>query len=1318
MPHLNRLRPHALYAFLFLAALLASAENNTPSGGAEAPAAASSSTPPPGQSGTSPPSGGPPERSIADILEASGPLSDPAVRASVLAEVQNLQRSRRAEALEKARDRGLPQRVETPNGSVRELVDFVEGAPVYLTTLNREAAISTGADVLREAPESLRGNGLVVGVWDGGSVRASHQEFATGNRVRVMDGAAPITHATHVGGTIAAAGVTARAQGMAPEIFVDSYDWIDDKAEMIDRAATFPGESGKIYLSNHSYTIITGWHFVNSGSPSRVYEWHGSGTTANSIDPRFGVYNSFSRDSDAIAYSAPYYLMFRAAGNDRGNNPTNGQTVALSPGSSTVVAYDSSLHPAGDGIYRNGYDTLGFDSVAKNVITVGAVSDAVSSGQRDLSNASMSSFSSWGPTDDGRIKPDLVANGVGVYSTSNGSNTAYSTLSGSSMAAPNATGTAALLIEKYARLFPGGAMRSSTLRGLLIHTADDLGNPGPDYRYGWGLINAVAAAELLQDHADFPIKKRLTEALITPAEPIISHEFVWDGVSPIRATLAWTDPAGTATSTSDLRTPRLRNNLDLRIIDSVGNEYFPYVMPFVGTWTLESLELPATTGVNNTDNVEQVFIAAPPVAGTYRAVISYQGSLTNNQQYYSLLISGSANETPPPPPLSITAISPATALPGPVTLTVEGNALQAGATLRLERGSDRIDGTTTEVQSNLLRASIDLTGAAPGLWNVVVENPDQETATLIDAFEVVSALWNETFDGEVTGWGGNLDTNNGWRLVSDQSHTAPTAYFAPGPATKSTQWLESPPIAIPGNAEDLRFSFWHAYDLENRRDGARIEFKVDNGNWFDPTSSNSGMSMVSGGYDDSILPAGGPQNASDFRQTDAWTGNSNGFIETIINFTDNAKFAGKTLQVRWGLATNSSVASPGWWVDTVSLTSGGDLSNQPPTIDSLATSSTETETEGTGETAVDYVIVRGSSLGLTVTASDDGGEANLTYTWSAVHQTSAPLPVFFSPNADNAAKASTAFFEGAGDYTLTINVSDAEGLSRSRSLNVRVYQTASAINVEPLSTSVTLGGTRAFSATVVDQFSTPLGSQPSAFNWTRSGGGTIDAEGLFTATTAGELFTVTASDGELSGNASITVNPAPATVSLGDLIAVFDGTPKPVSVLTEPTGLSVAITYDGEPDAPSAVGSYAVEAIITDPNYQGSAEGTLVIEAGEDNYDTWAAANELSDADADPLADPDGDGIVNLLEYALGGDPRVPNTIQAFSIQIIDTQTEISFFRAAADLLYEVLASSELTDWEVIATNPGEVGENVKLTDPKTVSENPRRFFRLRVTRP
>ncbi len=68
-----------------------------------------------------------------------------------------------------------------------------------------------------------------------------------------------------------------------------------------------------------------------------------------------------------------------------------------------------------------------------------------------------------------------------------------------------------------------------------------------------------------------------------------------------------------------------------------------------------------------------------------------------------------------------------------------------------------------------------------------------------------------------------------------------------------------------------------------------------------------------------------------------------------------------------------------------------------------------------------------------------------------------------------------------------------------------------------------------------------------------------------------------------------------ATVTLGNLAAMYDGQPKPVSVTTIPAGLPVSVTYNGSPTPPTASGSYAIAASVTDPNYNGSAAGTLTI---------------------------------------------------------------------------------------------------------------------------
>jgi hypothetical protein len=176
--------------------------------------------------------------SVADILEAIGPDPGPAARASAVEAIREELSARRAEAAERARALSLPVRHEHPDGRVKEVAALdEEGNLLYVFTHNDRAAISTGANILNQLSSPYTGAGITIGMWDGGAGRTTHQEFADGRMVN-KDGAAPIDHATHVGGTLAAAGVVAQARGMAFEAVVDSYDWNDDKAEMAARGAS------------------------------------------------------------------------------------------------------------------------------------------------------------------------------------------------------------------------------------------------------------------------------------------------------------------------------------------------------------------------------------------------------------------------------------------------------------------------------------------------------------------------------------------------------------------------------------------------------------------------------------------------------------------------------------------------------------------------------------------------------------------------------------------------------------------------------------------------------------------------------------------------------------------------------------------------------------------------------------------------------------------------------------------------------------------------------------------------------------------------
>jgi hypothetical protein len=110
------------------------------------------------------------------------------------------------------------------------------------------------------------------------------------------------------------------------------------------------------------------------------------------------------------------------------------------PGWYLVANAGATVAPPGDGNGGTGYDTLSTQQTAKNSLVVGSVLDVLNDPYTS-GDIVTSVFSSYGPTDDGRVKPDVVGNGQGLFSTFSGSNTAYGNMSGTSMAAPNVTGT-------------------------------------------------------------------------------------------------------------------------------------------------------------------------------------------------------------------------------------------------------------------------------------------------------------------------------------------------------------------------------------------------------------------------------------------------------------------------------------------------------------------------------------------------------------------------------------------------------------------------------------------------------------------------------------------------------------------------------------------------------------------------------------------------------------------------------------------------------------------------------------------------------------
>jgi hypothetical protein len=529
-------------------------------------------------------------------------------------------KERKAEALEMAGTKGWAVKQNNRDGGQVELIRLgPNGEPLYYITDNTDAAITSGTNELWADSSSgldLTGAGFLIGEWDGGRVRQPHQEFNNGSGTRVTLNDGLITqsdHSTHVAGTLIAEGQLAAAHGMAPEALLHTYDWNEDISEMANEYA-----SNHLTLSNHSYGFIHGW-YKDDGN---VWWWYGDLEISATEDYHFGFYDELSETWDSLAYICPGYLIVKSAGNDRGTSHTGNHWVFYN---GDWVLSNAVRDPDGG---TDGYDCIGNLGVAKNVLTVGAVND-IPGGYSVPGDVVMTSFSGWGPTDDGRIKPDIVASGSSLYSSIATSNASYTWMSGTSMAAPTACGTLALL-QDYYRMLNGDTLPSSAMKALVINTAFECGtNPGPDYTFGWGLLNSVGAANLItQDNTDSDL---INISFLSNTETE-TYAYYSLGNAPVNITICWTDPAGTPASPSlNPSTSMLVNDLDLRIISANGTIYYP--------WVLDPAypAIQAETGDNSMDNAEKVTIASPP-AGDYTIQVSHKGTI--NGQYYAMVISG------------------------------------------------------------------------------------------------------------------------------------------------------------------------------------------------------------------------------------------------------------------------------------------------------------------------------------------------------------------------------------------------------------------------------------------------------------------------------------------------------------------------------------------------------------------------------------------------------------------------------------------------------------------------------------------------------
>ncbi|PYQ30100.1 MAG: hypothetical protein DMF56_10285 [Acidobacteria bacterium] len=483
------------------------------------------------------------------------------------------------------------------------------------------------------APYNLSGAGQIVMVSELSDAQSTHPEF--GGRLVAGGTAQNGQHSTHVSGTIGASGVNPLAKGMAPNVQIREFNVGGSIGSHLHALNTNLAALHPV-ANNTSLGFPLGWcDQCDTDIPLWLdqdvyYGAYDPGATLvyDDITATYGTLLVFSAGNDGQfpQFQSGWREHYHA--DDNGDADTTKEFCVTLNGSGT----DCPAVPCNAGcelvMHHNQtpWDTMTVTGAAKNVLAVGAL-------QTTTNPPSIASFSSRGPAKDGRVKPDITARGRNLLSTWPGST--YQTLSGTSMASPVVTGISALLGEQWQKTFNGKATVAE-LRGVILAGADDLGNTGPDYIYGFGLINAKASADLII--GDGGTRGQIANVNISQGTRV-ERAVTVTATQKLKVLVTWADPTVVLLGNDSFQAKALVNDLDVQVIGPDGTTYLPYVLDKV------NYENPATKGVNNTDNTELVEIAnATP--GVYRVIVT--GSRVNQGPQTAVVITNAkaASVTP------------------------------------------------------------------------------------------------------------------------------------------------------------------------------------------------------------------------------------------------------------------------------------------------------------------------------------------------------------------------------------------------------------------------------------------------------------------------------------------------------------------------------------------------------------------------------------------------------------------------------------------------------------------------------------------------
>jgi uncharacterized repeat protein (TIGR01451 family) len=501
----------------------------------------------------------------------------------------------------------------------------------------------------------LYGAGQIIGVADSGLDTGSPTTLGADFAGRLVathvlsaggDLADTNGHGTHVAGSAAGAGVQSGAQP-AQHQYSGSFAGVAPEAGLVIQAFEADAEGQIIGLDPDYYKLFA--QAYADGARLHTDSW-GDTTSAVPGPAQYGGYPAGSRAADRFMWDHPDMAIFFAAGNSgRDGVPDSSNFCA---GGDGVVDPDSLLAPA----------------TAKNVITVGAAESQRASGgysslpwfyfdlysfcfntapiRDDLpsDNAEgMAAFSSRGPTDDGRIKPDLVAPGVNIVSNRShapnagslwgvhDTNPNYVYSGGTSMSTPLVAGAGAL-VRQWLIARGIAAPSAAAVKAILLDTTHDMmaGQYGtgatreipairPNNVDGWGRVDLrfMSApspyAIWVDDHTSGLATGQSATYTSTPGRALT----VLDSAQPLRVMLAWTDPPGSLSAQK-----KLVNDLDLVVTGPGGAVYRGN----------------SSASGDRLNNVEGIVIDHPP-AGQYRVEVNGY-NVPIGSQPYALAVAG------------------------------------------------------------------------------------------------------------------------------------------------------------------------------------------------------------------------------------------------------------------------------------------------------------------------------------------------------------------------------------------------------------------------------------------------------------------------------------------------------------------------------------------------------------------------------------------------------------------------------------------------------------------------------------------------------